>query len=69
LVQIDLTATAQDPTVSTSVNQGGLLYKAHKGRFNYVFNDNHVEALKSEQTFGTGTITVPKGMWTVAQGD
>jgi prepilin-type N-terminal cleavage/methylation domain-containing protein len=69
LVQIDTTATAQDPNVQTSVNQGGLLYKAHKSRFNYVFNDNHVETLKIEQTIGTGTITVPKGMWTAAQGD
>jgi len=59
----------QDPTSGISVNQGALLYKAHKNRFNYLFNDNHVEALKIEQTIGTGTITVPKGMWTAAPGD
>jgi prepilin-type N-terminal cleavage/methylation domain-containing protein len=69
LVQIDTTATAQDPTAQTSVNQGTLLYKAHKSRFNYVFNDNHVESLKIEQTIGGGTVTAPKGMWTAAQGD
>jgi prepilin-type N-terminal cleavage/methylation domain-containing protein/prepilin-type processing-associated H-X9-DG protein len=59
----------QDPTSGTSVNQGALLYQAHKNRFNYLFNDNHVEALKIEETIGTGTITVPKGMWTAAPGD
>src|ERR1035437_682554 len=63
------TQPPQDPNSGTSVDQGALLYKAHKSRFNYVFNDNHVEALKIEQTFGTGTITVPKGMWTAAAGD
>jgi prepilin-type processing-associated H-X9-DG protein len=51
------------------VDQGALLYAAHKKRFNYVFNDGHVEGLKIEQTIGTGTLTVPKGMWTVAAGD
>jgi prepilin-type processing-associated H-X9-DG protein len=59
----------QDPTVTTSVNQGALLYKAHKNRFNYVFNDGHVETLKIEDTIGTGTLTAPKGMWTQVQGD
>ena len=56
-------------------SEGLLLYKAHRNRFNYVFHDNHVEALKIEQTIGSGTIdgttlnNGPKGMWTVAQGD
>jgi prepilin-type N-terminal cleavage/methylation domain-containing protein/prepilin-type processing-associated H-X9-DG protein len=62
-------APKQDPTSKDSVNQGALLYKAHRNRFNYVFNDGHVEALKIEQTIGTGTLTAPKGMWTVASGD
>jgi prepilin-type N-terminal cleavage/methylation domain-containing protein/prepilin-type processing-associated H-X9-DG protein len=72
LYQMDLNAAnalPQDPTSGTSVNQGTLLYKAHRNRFNYVFNDGHVEALKIEQTIGTGTLTAPKGMWTVASGD
>ncbi|MEJ0090896.1 MAG: prepilin-type N-terminal cleavage/methylation domain-containing protein [Limisphaerales bacterium] len=69
LYQIDPNAPKQDPASDTGVNQGSLLYKAHRSRFNYVFHDGHVEALKAEQTIGTGTITVPKGMWTVAQGD
>jgi prepilin-type N-terminal cleavage/methylation domain-containing protein/prepilin-type processing-associated H-X9-DG protein len=69
LCQIDTTAGRQDPNSGTSVDQGALLYAAHKKRFNYVFNDGHVEGLKIEQTIGTGTLTVPKGMWTVAAGD
>ena len=68
LYQID-TSGAQNPASSSGVNQGALLYKAHKNRFNYAFCDGHVEALKVEQTIGTGTLTTPKGMWTVATGD
>lgn len=68
LYQID-NSGVQDPNVGTSVNQGALLYKAHKSRFNYVFNDGHVESLKIEQTIGSGTLTAPKGMWTMKQGD
>jgi prepilin-type processing-associated H-X9-DG protein len=59
----------QDPSSGSSVNQGLLLYKAHRMRFNYVFNDGHVETLKIEQTIGTGTMTAPKGMWTAVMGD
>jgi len=59
---------AQDPNSSSSVNQGALLYKAHKKRFNYTFIDGHVEALKIEDSIGTGTIYVPKGMWAAASG-
>jgi prepilin-type N-terminal cleavage/methylation domain-containing protein len=50
-------------------SEGLLLYKQHRSRFNYVFHDNHVEGLKIGQTIGKGTLTAPKGMWTVAQGD
>lgn len=46
------------------VSQGNLLYKAQKGRFNYLFVDGHVEGLKVEQTIGGGTLANPKGMWT-----
>jgi prepilin-type N-terminal cleavage/methylation domain-containing protein/prepilin-type processing-associated H-X9-DG protein len=69
LYQIDPNAQPQDPTSMSSMNQGALLYKAHRSRFNYVFNDGHVETLKIEQTIGSGTKAVPKGMWTIAQGD
>jgi len=50
-------------------NFGLRTYKLHGGRFNYLFHDDHVEALTIEQTLGSGTKTDPKGMWTIAQGD
>jgi prepilin-type N-terminal cleavage/methylation domain-containing protein len=70
LYQIDLNAPQDAATLASDGHSEGLmLYKAHRSRFNYVFHDNHVESLKIEQTIGSGTLTAPKGMWTVAQGD
>jgi len=66
--QTDLTNPVQAPDQG-GVCEGNLLYKAHKNRFNYLFVDGHVEGLKIEQTVGTGTLTAPKGMWTIATGD
>lgn len=54
---------------SDANNFGLRTYKLHGERFNYLFHDNHVEALKMQQTVGSGTLKYPKGMWTVAQGD
>ena len=50
-------------------NQGSLLYAAHKNRFNYLFNDAHVETLRVEQTIGRGTTASQRGLWTIAAGD
>ncbi len=50
-------------------NYGSSAYGFHNKRFNYLFYDNHVETLKMEQTIGTGTLTAPLGMWTLAPGD
>ncbi len=58
-----------DPTASPPKNQGKALYAAHGDRFNYVMLDGHIEALKLEQTFGTGTKLTPRGMWTLKPGD
>ena len=69
LYQIDPTATPQDPTSSVSQNEGNLLYAAHWNRFNYLFHDGHVAALSTQQTIGSGTLTAPRGMWTVVTGD
>jgi prepilin-type N-terminal cleavage/methylation domain-containing protein/prepilin-type processing-associated H-X9-DG protein len=69
LYQWDNGNATQDPNVKASVNQGKLIYAAHKNRFNYVFCDGHVESLRVEQTIGTGTLTAPKGMWTNVGGD
>jgi prepilin-type processing-associated H-X9-DG protein len=57
-----------DPSPSGH-NYGNSEYGIHARRFNYLFHDNHVQALKLEQTVGSGTLSNPKGMWTVAQGD
>lgn len=69
LHQIDPTAPSQNPAVGTGVNQGAQLYKVHGQRFNYLLNDGHVQVLKTTDTIGLGTISAPRGMWTVAQGD
>jgi len=58
-----------DPTASDSHNYGYSDYGLHTKRFNYLFHDGHVQALRIEQTVGTGTTNAPKGMWTVTMGD
>jgi len=57
-----------DPSPNAK-NFGNNQYGIHARRFNYLFHDNHVAALKLEQTVGRGTLSNPAGMWTVAQGD
>jgi prepilin-type N-terminal cleavage/methylation domain-containing protein/prepilin-type processing-associated H-X9-DG protein len=57
-----------DPTPSAK-NFGNDQYGIHSKRFNYLFHDNHVQALKIEQTVGRGTLAKPEGMWTVKSGD
>jgi prepilin-type N-terminal cleavage/methylation domain-containing protein/prepilin-type processing-associated H-X9-DG protein len=44
-------------------------YNLHNNRFNYLFHDFHVELLRPENTVGTGTTNLPKGMWTMVRGD
>jgi prepilin-type N-terminal cleavage/methylation domain-containing protein len=50
-------------------NEGKLVYKSHGMRFNYLFHDNHVQALTIQQTVGTGTTNAPLGMWTIKPND
>ncbi len=50
-------------------NYGAVSYGLHARRFNYLFHDNHVQALKETDTVGTGTMTAPRGMWTMTGGD
>jgi prepilin-type N-terminal cleavage/methylation domain-containing protein/prepilin-type processing-associated H-X9-DG protein len=52
-----------------SHNYGNDQYGIHSKRFNYLFHDGHVQALKLEQTVGSGTLSNPKGMWTVKRDD
>ena len=57
-----------DPALDAK-NFGNNEYGIHSKRFNYLFHDNHVSALRIEQTVGTGTLSTPRGMWTVIAGD
>ena len=57
-----------DPSPSAK-NFGNNQYGIHSQRFNYLFHDNHVQALKIEQTVGRGLVRIPRGMWTVTPGD
>ena len=50
-------------------NFGNNQYGLHGKRFNYLFHDNHVQALKIEQTVGSAPLFNPRGMWTVKAGD
>ena len=61
LYQLDLHPSAK--------NFGNHQYGIHSKRFNYLFHDNHVQALKIEQTVGRGNVALPRGMWTVITGD
>jgi prepilin-type N-terminal cleavage/methylation domain-containing protein len=62
-------STVSGGGIPTSGNLGTSAYGLHNKRFDYLFHDNHVEALRMDQTIGTGTPTAPKGMWTMAPGD
>jgi prepilin-type N-terminal cleavage/methylation domain-containing protein/prepilin-type processing-associated H-X9-DG protein len=54
---------------SSQWNYGSVEYGIHAKRFNYLFHDNHVQALKVTDTIGRGTTNAPKGMWTMTAGD
>jgi len=41
----------------------------HGGKFNYLMVDGSVKTLNPLDTFGTGSSSAPKGMWTRAAGD
>jgi len=58
-----------NPTSNQQGNQGKTLYRIHGSRFNYLFHDYRVEALKTNETIGSGGLWAPKGMWTVVAGD
>jgi prepilin-type N-terminal cleavage/methylation domain-containing protein/prepilin-type processing-associated H-X9-DG protein len=62
-----------DPTAGSKggngQNYGNADYGLHSGRWNYLFFDNHVQALKMTDTVGSGTLANPMGMWTVLPND
>ena len=51
------------------LNYGASAYGLHGKRFNYLFHDGHVQTHKTTDTIGTGTLSSPKGMWTMTSGD
>lgn len=62
---------SQDGTNGTAA-QGMAGKQIHFDGWNYLFVDGHVKWLRPEQTIGSaagGTMTSPKGMWTIAEGD
>lgn len=69
LYQIDNNTKLQDPTVQNSVNEGLFLYRAQQNRFVYIYCDGHAETHQMQETIGSGTMTVPRGMWTQVAGD
>ena len=50
-------------------NYGVPSYGLHGNRFNYLFHDNHVSVLKTTETVGSGTLSAPRGMWTMVKSD
>ena len=48
---------------------GATTYGLHGQRFNYLFHDGHVGIYRMKETVGSGTLTAPKGMWTMRVGD
>jgi prepilin-type N-terminal cleavage/methylation domain-containing protein/prepilin-type processing-associated H-X9-DG protein len=54
---------------SSQWNYGSYAYGIHANRFNYLFHDTHVQALRVTETVGVGTTNIPRGMWTMVKGD
>ena len=52
-----------NPSFPDPNNYGVAVYKQEGNRFNYLFFDGHVSRLTMQQTVGTGTTNVPRGMW------
>jgi prepilin-type N-terminal cleavage/methylation domain-containing protein/prepilin-type processing-associated H-X9-DG protein len=44
-------------------------FAAHLEGWNYLFVDGHVKWLRPESTIGTGTLSAPKGYWTITEND
>jgi prepilin-type processing-associated H-X9-DG protein len=58
-----------DFQINGSTSQPGLRRPLHFEGYNYLFADGHVKYMIPSNTIGTGTMTAPRGMWTVAEND
>ena len=66
----DCIQTTKAPNISSTGNTyGSVSYGLHSQRFNYLFHDGHVGLHRTTETVGRGTLSDPKGMWTMAMGD
>jgi prepilin-type N-terminal cleavage/methylation domain-containing protein/prepilin-type processing-associated H-X9-DG protein len=65
----DYMLTAPGSVTGTAFYQNHWGAPKHFDGWNYLFCDGHVKWLTPEKTIGTGTLTSPKGNWTVDTGD
>ncbi len=56
-------------SAASQYTYGSLAYALHGKRFNYLFHDGSVRTLMTTETIGTGTLTAPRGMWTLTPND
>ncbi|HEY3332603.1 MAG TPA: DUF1559 domain-containing protein [Capsulimonadaceae bacterium] len=56
-------------TCASAYSQDCTLAPVHTTTWNYLFCDGHVKSLRPELTVGSGTLIVPKGMWTLDPND
>jgi prepilin-type processing-associated H-X9-DG protein len=57
--------------ITPMVRQGGAMATNFHGfaSMNFLFADGHVAFLPRASTWGSGTQSAPKGMWTITRGD
>jgi prepilin-type N-terminal cleavage/methylation domain-containing protein/prepilin-type processing-associated H-X9-DG protein len=54
---------------ATDANSGEVYTPLHFNGWNYLFVDGHVKWLQPEATIGTGSMSNPNGMWSIAEND
>ena len=67
-VTFQMNPSGPQPDPNGNINYGLGVYKSHGRKFNYLFHDSHVESMGTNNV-GKGTLTDPKGMWTLPKDD
>jgi prepilin-type processing-associated H-X9-DG protein len=62
-------AACNCPDNQTGTTPTYLSRPIHFDGYNYLFADGHVKFLRPEGTVGTGTLSTPLGLWTIAEND
>ncbi|HBC88578.1 MAG TPA: hypothetical protein DCZ94_16650 [Lentisphaeria bacterium] len=57
------------PNQQVDLTGSGYVRPVHNRSWNYGFADGHATSSKPEETIGTGTMSSPWGMWSIAAGD